>query len=244
MSSEPSHQTGDIEETKQHIRAVLAELSQLAKTDITPEEFHAEFLSRVVASMAAVAGAVWIFDPRGGLTLSYQINLQAIDIRGSGEGEKQHSRLLYRLLEGPEGGTLVPAHSGYAGPAASANNLSVAVEGGEAGNPTATLIVSCPIRTELETVGLVEIFQRPDTSPGAQRGFVRFLAQSCLLATDYYKNRQLRHFGNRQSLWTLLEEFTRSIHRSLDVRQTAFTIVNEGRRLIECDRVSLAVRRG
>ena len=58
------------------------------------------------------------------------------------------------------------------------------------------------------------------------------------------KSHQLRHFSDRQSLWTQLEDFTRVVHASLDPRETAFTIANEGRRLIECDRLSVAIRKG
>ena len=90
----------------------------------------------------------------------------------------------------------------------------------------------------------MEIFQRADSGPNTQKGYLRFLNQMCDLAGDYFKSRQLRHFGDRQVLWSQLEEFTRVIHASLDPRETAYTIANEGRRLIECDRVSVAIRRG
>ncbi len=66
----------------------------------------------------------------------------------------------------------------------------------------------------------------------------------CELAADFLKSHQLRHFSHRQTLWTQLEEFTRTVHASLDPRATAYTIANEGRRLIECDRVSVAIRKG
>ena len=41
-----------------------------------------------------------------------------------------------------------------------------------------------------------------------------------------------------------MEEFTRGVHASLKPRDTAYTIANDGRRLIECDRVSVAIRKG
>ena len=68
--------------------------------------------------------------------------------------------------------------------------------------------------------------------------------QMCELAGDFLKSHQLRHFSDRQTLWTQLEDFTRAVHASLDPRETAYTIANEGRRLIECDRVSVAIRKG
>jgi multidrug efflux pump subunit AcrA (membrane-fusion protein) len=64
------------------------------------------------------------------------------------------------------------------------------------------------------------------------------------LAGDYLKNRRLRHLGGRQSLWEQLEGYIRAAHRQLDSTATAYTIVNESRRLIQCDRVSIALREG
>jgi hypothetical protein len=66
----------------------------------------------------------------------------------------------------------------------------------------------------------------------------------CELAGDYLKTHSLRLFTDRQVMWTQLEQFTRMVHQALDPRATAYTIANEGRRLIECDRVSVAVRHG
>ena len=66
----------------------------------------------------------------------------------------------------------------------------------------------------------------------------------CELAGDFLKSHQLRHFSDRQVLWARLEDFTRNVHASLDPIETAYTIANEARRLIECDRVSVAIRKG
>jgi hypothetical protein len=230
MSSQETLDQTLIEQTKTQIRVIVNEITQLSKLDISPNEYHGEFLHRVVSAMGAVSGALWTFE-EGTLTLAYQVNIKELGIQDQEEFQQKHARLLYRMLHGPETGTLIPPHAGIEGEE-------------ESGNPTDWLLVFCPIRTELEVVGLVEIVQRADSNSATQRGFLRFLSQVCVLATDYYKNRQLRNFGERQNLWTLLEDFTRTIHRSLDVPATTYTIANEGRRLIECDRVSIALRRG
>ena len=216
-----------IAQSELQIRTLLNEIAQLSKNDIPPDEFHAEFLRRVVTALGAVGGALWILDGNA-LTLAYQINFKELRLP---EGDAKHARLLNQLLHSPDTGTLLPPHSGTEGDQ-------------DAGNPTDCLLIACPIRTELETVGLVEIIHRPDAPVAAQTSFVLFLAQSCRFATDYYKNRQLRHFGERQHLWTVLEDFTRTIHKSLEPKQTAYTVANEGRRLIGCDRVSVALRGG
>ena len=231
MSTEQRLNNDLIEQTKQQIRALVNEIAQLSKSDITPEEFYNEFLTRVVSALAAVGGVVWTIEEQGRMALQYQINLQQTGLQHDENMQKQHGQLLRQTLTGGEP-ILVPPHSGSA-----PGEDQVA-------NPTEFLLVMGPIKTDLETVGLVEIFQRPDSGINTQKGYLRFLSQMCDLAADFMKSRQLRHFSDRQVMWSRLEDFTRIIHGSLDSRLTAYTIANEGRRLIECDRVSVALRKG
>jgi len=230
MSTEQPLDPQLVEQTKQQIRSLVGEIAQLTKTEISPEEFYSEFLGRVVSALAAVGGAVWTTNQDRQLALQYQINLQETRLRESEEDQAQHGRLLYKVLSTGEG-MLVPPHSGSA-------------DGQEAGNPTDFLLVFGLLKTDLETLGVVEIFQRGDAALSAQKGYLRFISQMCELAADFLKSHQLRHFSDRQVLWTQLEDFTRVVHASLDPRETAYTIANEGRRLIECDRLSVAIRKG
>ncbi len=231
MSNDQPFDPNLVEQTRLQIRAMVNEITQLSKLDIPPEEFHSEVLPKIVTALAAVGGALWTVDDRGALSLGYQVNMQELRIGESEEVAKRHSRLLYKMLQSKDDGTLVMPRSGAEGD-------------DEAGNPTDFLLVFAPVRTELETVGLIEVAQRADTGPVAQKGYIKFLGQMGGVVADFYKNRQLRNFSERQTLWTLLEEFTRTIHKTLDLRETAYTVVNEGRRLIECDRVSIAINRG
>ena len=237
MSIEQHRSTREIEQTKQQIRSLVGEIAQLSKTDVAPEEFYGQFLPRVVSALAAVGGAVWTLNPEGQLALQYQINIQETRLRDSEEHQAQHSRLLYKVLSDGEG-MLVPPHSGPG------DDRRRSATTAPAANPTDFLLVFGLLKTDLETIGLVEIFQRSEAGPSTQKGYLRFLMQMCELAGDFLKSHQLRHFSDRQTLWTQLEDFTRTVHASLDPRATAYTIANEGRRLIECDRVSVAIRKG
>ena len=231
MSNDQTFDPNLVEQTRLQIRAMVNDITQLSKLDIPPEQFHSEVLPKIVTALAAVGGALWTVDDRGALSLGYQVNMQELRLGESEESAKKHSRLLYKMLQSSEEGLLVMPRSGSEGD-------------DEAGNPTDYLLVFAPVRTELEVVGLIEVAQRADTGPVAQKGYVKFIGQMGGVVADYYKNRQLRNFAERQNLWTLLEEFTRTIHKTLDIRETAYTVVNEGRRLIECDRVSIAINRG
>jgi hypothetical protein len=235
MSSyEPAPDDQLIEQTRRQIQALVAEIAQLSRQNLAPGEFYNEFLNRVISALAAIGGVVWTLTENGQLTLQYQMGLQQTGLLEDEEKQKRHSRLLYKVLNNPDvaggNGMLVPPHSGFGED--------------DAGNPTGLLLVYGPLRTDLEMVGLVEIFQRPEAAPQVQQGYLRFLLQMCELATDFLKSHQLRHFSDRQVLWARLEDFTRNVHASLDPLEAAHTIANEARRLIECDRVSVALRRG
>ncbi len=236
MSIEQSADAQLIERTKQQIRSLVAEIAQLTKADVAPEAFFSEFLPRVVSALAAAGGAVWMLNPEGQLALQYQINIQETKLGESEERQNQHARLLYKALSVPDG-MLVPPHSGP-------GDVAQLVDETPATNPTDFLLIFGLLKTELETMGLIEIFQRPEAGASTQRGYLKFLLQMCELAGDFLKSHQLRHFSHRQTLWTQLEDFTRGVHATLDPREAAYTIANEGRRLIECDRVSVAIRRG
>lgn len=230
MSTEQAIDPELVEQTKQQIRSLVSEIAQLARQDIGAQEFYSEFLNRVVSALAAVGGAVWTPAEGGGLQLDYQINLRETELASNDELLQRHGQLLHKVMRSGEA-VLVPPHSG---------------EGAEdqAGNPTAFLLVLAPIKVESETKGVVEVFQRASADVRTQRGYLRFLSQMAELVSDFLRSRQLRQFSDRQALWNQLENFTRAAHSSLDPSETAYTLVNEARRLIGCDRVSIAVKKG
>ena len=220
-----------LEKTKQQIRGLVGEIAQLSKSDLSPEEYYAAFLQRVIQALAAVGGAVWVVGEGGQPQLSYQINISPALLNEDSEDASKHIRLLSYILASKEP-KLIP-------PMSSASDERVG------GNPTERLLVVAPMGHDGQVEGLVEIFQRPDTQPATQRGYLKFLVQMCELTAEWLKNRKLRHFTDRHSLWAQADQFAKAAHDSLDIRETCYTIVNEGRRLMGCDRVTVAIlRRG
>lgn len=216
-----------VEDMKHEIRALVQEISQLAAQDIAPDEFYTSFLTRVVAAMAAAGGAIWTIGESDKLKLACQVNLAQTGAQRTPQNSTRHGLLLKSVLGGTQA-VLVPPGSG-------------AGENQEAGNPTDLLLVLSPLIVEQQPQAVVEIFQRAGGGPSTQRGYLRFLVQMCDVACDYLKTRRLRQLEEHQSLWRQVEQLARALHRSLDVRATSFAIANEGRRMIGCDRVSLAL---
>jgi len=230
MSTEQSVDPELVEQTKQQIRNLVREIAQIAKSEIGPQEFYDAVLNRVVTALAAVGGAIWTVNENGQLALEYQINLRETRLAESEDDQQRHGKLLRKVITTGEGQLMAP-HAGSGNPE-------------DGSNPTDFLLVLGPLKTANETAGVLEIFQRPASNVNVQRGYLRFVLQMCELASEYLKSRKLQHFTDRQALWSQLENFTRLVHQGLDERGTAFTIANEGRRLIECDRVSVALCKG
>jgi multidrug efflux pump subunit AcrA (membrane-fusion protein) len=224
-----------VERAKREIQGLVQEIADLSRTQITPAEFYDAMLNKIVAALAAPGGAVWTVADAGNLQLAYQINLRQTGLIENPIGQAQHGRLLHQVMQSSEGALVAP-HSG-AGETTDSDEDAAA-------NPTDFLLVLAPVHNDQGPQGIVEVFQRPGARITTQRGYLRFLLQICEYAGDFLKGRRLRHLSEKQTLWEQLETFTRTAHEKLDVRQTAYTIVNEGRRLIGCDRVSVAIRRG
>src|SRR5205823_4765681 len=90
-----------------------------------------------------------------------------------------------------------------------------------------------------QPLGVIEVFQRPGTSPAAQRGYLQFLDALSELAVDFHRSHALRQMRDRAGQWARFEQFTTEVHGSLDLRATGFTIANSGCRFLECERVSV-----
>lgn len=224
MASGPTEE--NIESTKRQIRALVNEVVELSKSNMPASEFYPAVLQRIVNALAAVGGAIWLLDGEAGLRLAHQIQISPNLIDPQNEEAIQHGRLLTRLIMQGRGELIPP--------------MSSSLAEGE-GNPTRFLLVTAPLQSPKQSVGLIEIFQRPDSAPDAQRGYLKFVEHMAKLVGDWIKGHTLQEVSNRQELWQQSDQFARLVHDNLDLRDTAFTIANEGRRLIDCDRVSVAV---
>src|SRR3954469_13728996 len=90
---------GLLEQTKNQIRKLVAEIADLAESDIQPTEFHAEFLTRVVAAVAASGGALWLLDNRGNLKLQHQLEFRLTGLMDGKTRTQTHDALLGCMMQ-------------------------------------------------------------------------------------------------------------------------------------------------
>jgi hypothetical protein len=234
VSPDPQVDVNLLEQTRKQINRLVEEIARLSEADLAPPEYYGEFLQRVLTAVAAPAGAVWVRTPQGHLQLQYQSNMHVVGLDRSETARQTHDELL-RLATQMARPQMIPPHSGT-GP----------TEDGKAapGNPTDYVILMAPILVDKQIAGLVEVWQDADRNPQAQQGFLQFITRMAELASSYTRNHQLRQMVGQQTLWTQLETFARQIHGSLNPMEVGYQVANEGRRLVDCDRVSVGLRMG
>ncbi|MDR3634810.1 MAG: HlyD family efflux transporter periplasmic adaptor subunit [Isosphaeraceae bacterium] len=221
---------GLLEQTKNQIRKLVAEIADLAESDIQPNEFYVEFLNRAVAAVAASGGAFWLLDGRGSLKLQHQLEFRLTGLLDGRVRTQPHDALLGCMIQASQAQVIPPGAT---------------VEGvPNAGNPTGFALIIAPLVVDKQVVGLIEILMDPSRRAATQKSTLRFVSDLCDLAATYLKNRQMRQMMSQQRLWNQLEGFTHQIHGSLDLKETAYAVANDGKRLVGCDRLSVALKIG
>ncbi|HVW01571.1 MAG TPA: HlyD family efflux transporter periplasmic adaptor subunit [Planctomycetaceae bacterium] len=223
----------EVAELEQKHQAMLAELQRLAQMDIGSDEFYTAFLQRVVAASAAVSGGIWLHEgDGGGLNLRYRLNYELLELKPNTVAWDRHGRLLLHVLQTRRGGIVAPLSGN-----ADANPQSAA-------NPTDFYLNLCPVALSAEHFGVIELVHKGELDSDEQSVQIRFLHRACEFLLDYQKSQEIRKLAAKQKLWTQLDSFVHDIHESLSPKKVAYTVANDGRQLIGCDRVSVALLHG
>jgi hypothetical protein len=232
VGPEPHVDTQAIEQERRRLSRRLEEIAKLADGGGPPAAFYGELLKRLIESLAAPAGAIWTRTAQGNLQLQFHINMKEVGLDQSDEARQAHEELLRRAVAEPRPLHLMPR-----------SGLGAGTDGrAAAGNPSDLILLLVPILLNDQVAGLIEVWQGPGRPPAAIPGFLQFMALMADLASRYQRNQIMGQMAGQQQLWTKLEDFARRIHASLNPTEVGYLIVNDARRLIECDRVSAAVR--
>ncbi|MCE9553774.1 MAG: GAF domain-containing protein [Planctomycetes bacterium] len=214
----------------------LAEIARLAHTDIPREEFFSRLLIHVVEVLTAAGGAAWLLSAD-----SRQLDLVATsalpaDLAQNTVCQPRHAQLVGDALRSGKSAIIDPAP-------AESNEANADLEAAATGNPLPYVLLLAPLQTPQRPYGVLEIFQSSGSDTQLQPGSFRFLEAMAELAAEYLRNQEFTQLQSRQSEWDQLDRFGHSIHRTIDLTQTAYTLANEARGLIGCDRVTVVVSR-
>lgn len=215
--------------------ALLEEMGRLLDAPIPPREFHRLFLERLLAATPALGGAVWQRSEDGAFRLEHAIHWDALGLESIPDGPACHAPVL-QVAAQRDRALYVPPHSGrkLVGDDQQAANLS------ERG------LLFAPVFADKQVVALVEIWVQPLADGPERRELAKLLTRLAGFVGAFLHKHQLHSLQEKERLWNQLEAFSRQVHASLDPGAVAGWVAHEGRRLLGCDQLGVAIawRRG
>ncbi len=221
------------------IEEAFEEAAKLAGSNLAPADFYTQFLNRTLSAIDAPAGAVWLRTPQGFLQVACQINLDKVGLESKRGGRQCHNEVLRQVFQQP-----APARPILLEP----NARLAPVAGGEPGavppaNLTDHFALFAPIiAADKQTLGILEVFQSPTHDPRLYPAFLNYAYQMAGYASQYNHFITARAGSGSERTFVQVESFARMIHGTLNPTEVAYHVANEGRKLIECDRLCVGIR--
>ena len=219
------------DEIKNEVRQTLVQLNELTRTQSDFNQFVQTVLGKIVALTGAHGALLWQTDQQGQLQITHATGNRVKEI---GPNSEQHGHLVAEVIakETPLGLT------SEAVVIAGESKTSIK-------NTTPFLLLFAPIHNRRKLCcGTIELLQRSDITPSAQDGYLNFLGQISKLFPRWHEQQDLARLSDKETTWSNKMQFVTEVHRSIEVKETTFALANEIRRLLNCDRVSVAKWRG
>lgn len=239
MSSTPtaSSTSEDKNRFTRQIEEAFEEAAKLAGSNLPPTDFYAQFLNRTLTAIDAPAGAVWLRTPQGFLQVACQVNLDKVGLEAKRGGRQCHNEVLRQVFQAAPPRPILLEPNGRLAPGP-----------GEPGpvppaNLTDHFALFAPIiATDKQTLGVLEVFQNPSHDPRLYPAFLNYAFQMAGYASQYNHFITARAGSGSERTFTQIEAFARLIHGTLNPTEVAYHVANEGRKLIECDRLCVGIR--
>lgn len=218
---------------------LLEKLSQRADTETHPSVFF-EFASNTLLTVSIARIAVWSMGTPGGL------NVDWLSHPSGSEGQADPSLTQNALAGDP---ALVQEVIATDTPRIvyprchqheSAKNLS---EASTAINDDGLAIVS-PWRGLGGQRGAIVVWLSQAIPVAETSVYLPLIAAIGEIVARFQTRQRLLHFENTLDQALRINTFAANLHTCLDVKQAAYTIANDGRPLIDCDRLSVVLRSG
>jgi len=216
------------------------EASRLAGSSLTPADFYEKLLQRTVAAINAPAGAVWLRTPQGFLQMAAQQNLEKLGLDERRGGRQCHNEVLRQVFQASPPRPLMLEPQGRLGGPGPVEPGAV-----PAANLTDYYALFAPIISpDKSSLGLLEVFQDATLEPRAYQTYLQYAMQMAGYASQYHAFSANRQSSGSEKAYLQIEAFARLIHGTLNPTECAYHIANEGRKIVEADRLSVGIRHG
>lgn len=215
------------DEIRDEVRQTVKQLSDLASSESNFDKFSNTVLEKIVDITGAFGAALWQVNGNQGPMITHKAGESPSALASSvlSTDNEQHSRALIKVIQSAE--------------PLSIESTSFVENPAEAEPPF--LLLLAPIRDRNKQChGAMELLQRGNVSDQAKDGYLRFLSQVSQLFQRWHEQQDLARLSSHADSWSERLDFINESHRSIDFKETAYSIANEARRLLKCDRVSVA----
>lgn len=212
------------QQARERIARLARSIEELSATTLPPKQFFQIFLERVIEALGARAGAVWMVE-NGQLQLTADVDVAETGYFSHPPAQQFNHRLIGEV-------------------AADGQARAMPSDDSDADLVNRYLLLIAALHANGANAGVVEIFQRPDIPPQARAGNLQFVEQMCGFASKYLEQQNQPQPETLSESQAKIEQFLLRLHRGLELKQVAATAANEGRLLLNCDRVSIVLKRG
>ena len=248
MSAPPSNEPAASDKKDKYGRQIeqaFESASKLAGSNLPPADFYQEFLNKTLTAIEAPAGAVWLRTPQGFLQIACQVNLEQVGLESRRGGRQCHNEILRQVFQAAPPRPIILEPNGRLAP-----NPGAPPQPGPEGQaqvPAANLTdyfaLFAPIVTpDRQAFGVLEVFQDTKHDPRMYPTFLNYTFQMAGYASQYHQFSNARAASGMEKTFTQVESFARLIHTTLNPTEVGYHVANEGRKLIECDRLCVGVR--
>lgn len=232
LMSDPSLFAADSSDASwSQLEEMVERLHEAARSELAPREFYRRLLAEACEATGATNGGAWRRRSHESLELVAEV----------------------RADDGHDAVAAQPSRSFAARRDAVQRALNAQqdaiVLGGEPSDESEQII--CPIadavaegRASHAAVGAIELCYAAGASSTLQQGRRELLMTLAEIAADYHALSELRQLRATAGVQRQAVDLLRRIQQPRDLAGTAFTVTNEARRLLACDRVALLMRRG
>jgi len=213
-----------LKQARDRILQAAREVEQLSRSDLSPGDFFSRFVGLLTSASGARAGAVWLRDGGGRLGCAAESGLEKLGFAGDEPLRAWNGEVLSSIVASGESGVHRPPERN--------------------GTSDAPIVIAAALHAGERCAGAVELFHKSETSPEARVAHLQFVEQMCGYASRFLASREAVSPAGWLKFRDEFEALSLRMHRSLDVERVCAVVASDGRALLGCDRVSVAVARG
>lgn len=208
-------------------RNLIHQVAQLTQSELNETEFYSKLLHQLAQALQATNVSAWICTSGGRVQLASQAGVSQEILFGDIEQRRRHERLVTDVLASGHPLTVPVANT-------------VAADAAE--DPGTYCLLFEPVLVDSQVATILEVITRAEGE--ALLGVATDLTMAAEFSAAFHRNLELHGLRRSHRMRQQQQEFNRRLHVHNSAAETAYFIANDGRRLVDCDRLSVVMRRG